>query len=383
MKRLGLTLWRLTKQTVQAYSADNCSHMAAAISYYVLFSIIPLAFFAVAIFGLVVRDQERQDDISERIVDALDIEAGDVVIETDDRAVTERYGEEALRQIETALRPEALTQDDAQQLAATLANGGSVTVAGHTLGPEDLSIRYDNIVTESLRGVSRASAPLSVFGLIAAAWGASAMFGAIRRSLNIAWGQAQPRPLVQQKLKDLALVAGLGLLLGASVAGTGALRAFRELSDDALGPLSTGSGFFWSVLPLFLPAVFSFGVFLFLYRVVPSAPTSVRTIWPGALLATVLFELMKNGFALYIAKFGNYDPVYGSLGGILLFMTWTYLSASILLVGAELAAVYPQVLAQDDAGPSRPFAHEVRRFVVGLFIHQKKEKPASDEPTSS
>ena len=50
------TLWLLIRRTAQEYGADNCSHMAAAISYYVLFSIIPLTIFLVSIFGLVVRD---------------------------------------------------------------------------------------------------------------------------------------------------------------------------------------------------------------------------------------------------------------------------------------------------------------------------------------
>ena len=61
------TLWLLIRRTVQEYGDDNCSHMAAAISYYVLFSIIPLAIFTVSIFGLVVRDADLHREVCGRI----------------------------------------------------------------------------------------------------------------------------------------------------------------------------------------------------------------------------------------------------------------------------------------------------------------------------
>jgi membrane protein len=63
-------------------------------------------------------------------------------------------------------------------------------------------------------------------------------------------------------------------------------------------------------------------------------------VWPGALLAAVLFEIAKAGFATYLAHFARYQVVYGSLGGVIALLFWVYISANILLYGAEVAAEY-------------------------------------------
>jgi membrane protein len=181
--------------------------------------------------------------------------------------------------------------------------------------------------------------------------------------------------LVRQKLTDLAIVAGIALLLIASIAGTTTLRVLRELSDEDLTRLSTGAGIFWSVLPYVLPAALTYLVFLAAYRYLPDVQHTFAEVWPGAALAMVAFELLKNGFALYVAKFSNYAGAYGALGGILLFMLWTYLSASILLVGAELASesarLHRDEIPAPSTEPARSAGEQVRRYVRGLFFQQR------------
>ncbi len=369
----------LIRRTVREYGADNCSHMAAAISYYVLFSVVPLAIFTVSIFGMVVRNQSLQQDVANGIVDFLNVERGVPVIMPNRDAIERKYGTKALEEIAAALAE--LPDPDAEALAATIDQGGTVNVAGWTLGKKELAARSNNIVTDTVKGVSNVSAPLTIVGLVGMAWAASAMFGAIRKSLNVAWDTEVHRPVVQQKLIDLGMVVGLGALLGASVAGTAALRTLRTLSDQNLTPLSEGTGFFWAVVPFFLPAILSFVVFMLVYRYVPNAPAGFREVWPGALLAAVLFEVLKNGFAIYIANFNNYDVAYGALGGILLFLLWTYLTSNILLIGAELASEYPRVLRGDyddaEARPKEqsPLRETVVRAVLGLFHHHEPRKP--------
>ncbi|MCH7837647.1 MAG: YihY/virulence factor BrkB family protein [Chloroflexi bacterium] len=384
------TLWLLVKRTVQEYGDDNCSHMAAAISYYVLFSIIPLAIFLISIFGLVVRDEELQEDVAADIVDFLNVESGVPKLELDRDAVEARYGAEAFDEIDEALTD--LTEPATEALATTVEAGELVTIAGFELGGEQLSVHPDNVVIDTIQGVSDVSGALTIVGLVGMAWSASAMFGAIRKSLNIAWDTEVHRPVVQQKLTDLGMVFGLGLLLGLSVAGTAALRTLQTLSDENLGPLSEGTGFFWAVLPLFLPAIFSFTVFMLIYRYVPNAPSSYRDVWPGALLATVLFEVLKNAFAIYIANFNSYAGAYGVLGGLLLFLLWTYLTSNILLIGAELASEYPRVLRGDydeetpaEPQAKRPVSETVRRAVRGLFLppRDEPEEPPGDDETPS
>ena len=258
----------------------------------------------------------------------------------------------------------------------------------HYSTEDELSVRADNLVTEALEGVSDVSGALSIVGLVATGWAGLAMFGSIRKSLNIAWDTDVHRPVVQQKFFDLAMMAGLGLLLASSVGATIALSTLRALSGD-LGPLSEGTKFLWTIVPLLVPGIMTFVMFVVVYRFIPNVRHSFRDVWPGALLATVLFELLKNGFAIYVANFNNYAGAYGALGGILLFLLFIYLSANILLIGAELAAEYPRVLrgdydeveaAKDEGGGIRDTA---RKAVRGLFLHErddaKPETPDSAE----
>jgi len=92
-----------------------------------------------------------------------------------------------------------------------------------------------------------------------------------------------------------------------------------------------------------------------------------------------------------VANFATYDIVYGSLGGILLFLTWIYLTANILLLGAELASEYPRVLrgdyAEAAAAPAPLRAKEALsrrawRLAKGLVVHEKEatEPPAKKPP---
>ena len=210
-------------------------------------------------------------------------------------------------------------------------------------------------------------------------WSASSMFGAIRKSLNVAWGADGRVPYAQGKLLDLAMVLGIGFLLGLSIAGTAALRTFRKVSDEALGPLSTDTSFLWTIVPLVVPAIVSLITFLFIYRYLPSAHKTFRDVWPGALVAAILFELLKNGYASTSPSSTEYDVIYGALGGIFLFMLWTYLSASILLFGASLSVEYQTWRAGEYAAalasPGEGAMAELRRFVRGIFFRER-DQPA-------
>ena len=303
------TLWLLTKRTLQKYGADNCSHQAAAISYYVLFSVVPLTIVLASIFGFVVRNDDIRQNVVERVV-----------------AETPLGGEEGER-----------------------------------------------FVSDTVQGVSRVSAALSIVGVLAMAWSASAMVGAVRRSLNVVWEVPPGRPIAQQKLIDLGMVLGLGLLLSASIAGTAALHTLRQLSNAVPGPVS-GDSVIWAVPSLVVPAVLTYVDFLLIYRFVPAVRHDVRAIWPGALLAALLFELMKNGFAIYVARFNTYDVVYGSLGAIMLFLLWTYLASSILLLGAELAVEYGRLRRGEYAAalaqPGDRPVDAILRAARGLFFRE-------------
>ncbi|TAK57797.1 MAG: YihY/virulence factor BrkB family protein, partial [Dehalococcoidia bacterium] len=132
----------------------------------------------------------------------------------------------------------------------------------------------------------------------------------------------------------------------------------------------------WEIPSVLLPAVLTFVTFALLYRIVPAARPRWRDALPGAFVATLLFEALKNGFAFYVANFNNFDVVYGSLAGVLLFLFFTYLSSAILLIGAELARTflaYHSGVLRDELYPPQPLppvTTRAFRAVKGLFVRQ-------------
>ncbi len=322
MRSLLKTAILLSRRSVEEFFEDNCTQMAAAISYYVLFSLFPLLIFLVGVLGLFLQNSALQQDIIDGVLDLI-----------------------------------PLTEDEGR---------GDVTEA-----------------VEGVAGVG--SGVLGVFGLIGMAWSGSNMFGIIRRSINTAYDLEQQRPFVQQKLLDLAMVMGMGFFFLTSVVATTVLRTSRRFSDDigVMGDIAENAGLAWDAGSYLIPFGLSFGAFTVMYWVVPATKVRLRDVWLGALVAALLFEIGKSGFALYLENFGNYDVVYGSLGAVATFLFWIYISSIILLFGAEVASEYPRVLRgdypQDEGKPAVPLRQRIVKLLRSLIVSD----PKGDEGSGS
>jgi len=310
----------LFRRTFQEFREDYCTQLAAGISYYVLFSIFPMTIFVVSISGLVLTDDSIRADVIERLFEVLPLSDGE--------------------------------------------------------GREDLEKAIDGVAT-SLSAIGL----ISVFGLL---WAASGMMGAIRHGLDMAWDTDFRRPFLRAKLVDLFMVTAVGLLVGLSIGATVFLQVARRVSDSLasnLGALGEGATLAFEAVALFIPLTISFVAFLFIYKVVPSVRTRWVAIWPGALLAAVLFEVVKNGFAFYLRNFGNYDAVYGSLGAVVAFLFFVFVSANILLLGAEMAAEWPRVVhGHYDKELDRGAAFRASRWrsfiaIAGGLVRSDKDTP--------
>jgi membrane protein len=317
----------LVQRSVREYLKDDCGQLAAAISYYAVFSIFPLLIFAVAVAGLVIRDQGVQDDITNEILKNVPLNEGE--------------GRDS--------------------------------------------------VTDAVRGVTDSSkGALGVIALIGMAWAGSSLFGALRRALNAAFDDTESkRPFVPQKAIDMALTLAVAVFFLASIGATAVLRFVRKSSADlgALGDLAHSTGLLWDMASYAIPLVFSFIAFTAVYSIVPSRVRSPLTVWPGAVVAAVVFEAAKLGFAFYLENFTSYDVVMGSLGAIAGFLFWIYVSANIMLFGAEIAAEYPRV---PEAGYRQPVMEGLKPSLRqrawdalrGLFVRPRKSPEAitEDEP---
>ena len=229
-------------------------------------------------------------------------------------------------------------------------------------------LQSGKLVSDSIHTISAQSGTLSVIGLVGLLWAASGVFGAIRSALTIAWNVKAGRGFITGMLLDLGAMLGLGVMLIGSVAGTMMIHLLKTLTMSPSGAGMTASlQFTITALGVLVPAALSFLVFLLLYRYVPKVRHGVGDVWPGALAATVLFELAKHAFAFYVSHFARIPAVYGALGAVMLFMLWSYLSALILLIGAELASEYERMRhgrPVEDAAHPREAIGTYARFVA-------------------
>ena len=116
----------------------------------------------------------------------------------------------------------------------------------------------------------------------------------------------------------------------------------------------------------------TFVAFLLLYRVAPPVPTRMRETAPGALVATVGFHAANAGFSLYLAHIADFDDVYGPLGAVLAFVFLVYVTATVLLAGACFAVAWPASVraaeAVEAAEASSPLHRRLLRAARGLVV---------------
>lgn len=172
--------------------------------------------------------------------------------------------------------------------------------------------------------------------LAIALYGAAKGANALMTALNIAYDvEDESRGFVRKTLISLAMTAGAVVALLLAILAISAMTAIESLVPN-LG----GAGhlliklLFWALaagaVALLLAAIYRYG---------PDRPDSPwRWITPGSALATLGWLAATAGFGLYVSNFSDYNATYGSLGAVIVFLTWLYLSAYIVLIGAELNA---------------------------------------------
>jgi membrane protein len=184
------------------------------------------------------------------------------------------------------------------------------------------------------RVLAKANSSLSLtfaFGLLFAVWSANAGVKAVLDALNVAYEVEEERGLIHLNLVSLAFtVAGLAAILVMIGAVIGVPLALERLGlgEGAQALVQIGR---WPLLGLVLLAAL-----MALYRFGPSRPApKPRWLVIGAVLAIVLWLIGSALLSWYLQNFANYSATYGSLGAAIGLMTWMWLSAIIILIGAE------------------------------------------------
>jgi membrane protein len=262
------------KRTVREFKEDKLQHWAAALTYYAILSLFPALLVLVSLVGLFAN-------------------------------------------------PERVTR----VLTDTVTELGPSTAAKTFQGP-----------IESITSNRGAAGVLFVVGVVGALWSASSYVSAFSDACNSIFEVEEGRPF--WKLKPLQLVVTFVLILMAAVVALALV-----LSGPIVGALGSSLGIDDTLLTLWSyakwPAMIVLVLLIFgvLYYTAPNARIGgVRWVTPGAIVALAAWIVASAAFAIYVANFGSYDKTYGTLGGVVVFLLWMWITNLAILLGAELNA---------------------------------------------
>jgi membrane protein len=179
---------------------------------------------------------------------------------------------------------------------------------------------------------------LLTVGLAVTLWSASRGVDALRKALNLAYDVRETRSFWRTQGIALATTVALSLLVLASVAMIllgGQAGLWLAERAHAGGQFQAVWGWLrWPATSL----VFMFAAAV-AYYVLPDVKQQFRYITPGSVASTVLWLLCTWAFTQYAEHFGKYNVTYGSIGGVVVLMTWMWISGLVLILGGELNAV--------------------------------------------
>jgi membrane protein len=202
--------------------------------------------------------------------------------------------------------------------------------------------RQFEFVTVQLEALQQARVQLSVAGSLLMAWAAMGVFGAVTSAVNHAWGVEKQPSYFKHKLisfvmmlaAGVLMIGGLLLVSAMNVAEanwfSGVMERWPQL--DVL----RGFAVKWASTALFILIV---GL---IFYFVPNAKVRFRDVWVGAVVTGVLWRLALAGFSQYVRDLSRFS-VHGTIAAVVVFLLWIYVSAVILLYGAEVTAAYARL----------------------------------------
>lgn len=190
-------------------------------------------------------------------------------------------------------------------------------------------------VAEFVGNASQMSA-VSILALVVVAL---LLISNVDKTLNRIWRTpSERRPIFTFAIYWMVLTLG-PLLIGTGLAITSYLVGLAAFAEEYTPGITTA-------LLKAVPFLTSLGAFFLLYMIVPNKTVRSRHAAAGALLASLLFELSKKGFALYVSSFPSYQVIYGALAAVPILFVWVYLSWMVVLLGAEFT-VQVETLAEE------------------------------------
>jgi membrane protein len=203
-----------------------------------------------------------------------------------------------------------------------------------TVLPPDAMAQVNAVIAQ----LQQPQGGLLSFGILAALWTASAGVRATMNALNVAYDVAEGRPTWKRFVLSIIYTIGLAvLLIGAA--------ALMILGPQAMQWLAEQVGWGQVVVTLWTWLRWPVAVLLVIlavatiYYVTPDVEQEFRFLTPGAIIAVLVWILASLGFGSYVQNFADYSATYGSIGAIIVLLLYFFISAAVLLFGAEVNAV--------------------------------------------
>jgi membrane protein len=212
------------------------------------------------------------------------------------------------------------------------------------------------LIGEQLMNVVKTSGSKKGLGvllaLVIAMFGARNGAGSVVIALNVAYEEKEKRGFLKINLLALTITGAAVVVAISALVAIAALGHLGKLIPQAPGIVLV----LGKLLSYVLLGAGGAAAAATLYRYGPSRDEPRWTwITPGSLFAALCWLLLTLGFGVYVAKFGNYNATYGSLGAVVVMLTWLYLSSYVLLLGAELnSELEHQTEADTTDGEAQP-----------------------------
>ncbi|MFI7245592.1 YihY/virulence factor BrkB family protein [Streptomyces qinglanensis] len=269
------TLGQTLKRTAAEFKEDGLTDVAAALTYYAVLSVFPALIALVSLVSLVMS--------REKIVDTLN----DLV---------------------------------------------------DTIGPASAAETFKKPIESMASSGSGTPSVLLAVGVLGALWTASGYVGAFVRASNVIYEVQEGRPFRTLRPVQLLVTAAAVLLMAVVLVGLVVSGPVAERTGKALGvghaAVTAWEWAKWPVLVLVVVVIVA-GLYYAAPNVRLPGPSAVL---PGAVLALGVWLVASAGFAFYAANFGSYNETYGTLGGVVVFLVWLWLTNLAVVLGAEFNA---------------------------------------------
>jgi membrane protein len=198
-----------------------------------------------------------------------------------------------------------------------------------------------DIVTQAIQNLQKnqGSAGVMFFvGLALALWSASGYVGAFMRASNDIWDVEEGRPAWKTIPLRVGVTGLLLVLLTISAMAVVLTGPLAKSIGDIIG-LGSAAVTAWDIAkwPVLILVV-AFMIALLYYATPNVKHPKFQWVSPGSLLAVVVWILASALFAFYVANFSSYSKTYGALGGVIVFLTWLWITNNVILLGAEVNA---------------------------------------------